>query len=48
LVNGLLKHTVSNSEGELNQIPLCTIIHSGDKNAVQKYVTHSRTHKKLV
>jgi hypothetical protein len=35
LVNGLLKHTVSNPEGELNQIPLCTIIHNRDKNAVQ-------------
>ena len=34
-VNGLLKHTVSNPEGELNQIPLCTIIHNRDKNAVQ-------------
>ena len=35
LVNGLLKHTVSNPEGELNQIPLCKIIHNRDKNAVQ-------------
>ena len=35
LVNGLLKHIVSNPEGELNQIPLCTIIHNRDKNAVQ-------------
>ena len=35
LVNGLLKHTVSNPEGELNQIPLCTIIHNRDKNAIQ-------------
>ena len=35
LVNGLLKHTLSNPEGELNQIPLCTIIHNRDKNAVQ-------------
>lgn len=35
LVNGLLKHTVSNPEGEQNQIPLCTIIHNRDKNAVQ-------------
>ena len=35
LVNGLLKHTVSNLEGELNPIPLCTIIHNRDKNAVQ-------------
>ncbi len=34
LVNGLLKHTVSNPEGELNQL-LCTIIHNRDKNAVQ-------------
>ena len=35
MVNGLLKHTVSNPEGELNQIPLCKIIHNRDKNAVQ-------------
>ena len=35
LVNGLLKHIVSNPEGELNQIPLCKIIHNRDKNAVQ-------------
>jgi hypothetical protein len=35
LVNGLLKHTVSNPERELNQTPLCTIIHNRDKNAVQ-------------
>jgi len=35
LVNVLLKHIVSNPEGELNQIPLCTIIHNRDKNAVQ-------------
>ena len=35
LVNGLLKHSVSNPLGELNQIPLCTIIHNRDKNAVQ-------------
>jgi hypothetical protein len=35
LVNGLLKHTVSNPEGELNQIQLCSIIHNRDKNAVQ-------------
>jgi hypothetical protein len=35
LINGLLKHTVSNPEGELNQIPLCNIIHNRDKNAVQ-------------
>jgi len=34
LVNGLLKHTVSNPEGELNPL-LCTIIHNRDKNAVQ-------------
>ena len=34
LVNGLLKHTVSNPEGELNQL-LCKIIHNRDKNAVQ-------------
>ena len=35
LVNGLLKHTVFNPEGELNQIQLCSIIHNRDKNAVQ-------------
>ncbi len=35
LVNGLLKHTVSNPEGELNNLSLCTIIHNRDKNAVQ-------------
>ena len=34
LVNGLLKHTVSNPERELNQL-LCKIIHNRDKNAVQ-------------
>jgi hypothetical protein len=42
LVNGLLKHTVSNPEGKLNQL-LCKIIHNRDKNAVQnmlKIVEH--------
>jgi hypothetical protein len=34
LVNGLLKHTVSNPKGVLNPL-LCTIIHNRDKNAVQ-------------
>lgn len=35
LVNGLLKHKVSNPEGELNELPKCNIIHNRDKNAVQ-------------
>jgi hypothetical protein len=35
LVNGLLKHTVSNPDGELNPL-LCTNIHNRDKNVVQK------------
>jgi len=48
LVNGLLKHTVSNPEGELNQIPLCTIIHNRDKNAVQNMLYIVEHIKKLV
>ncbi len=35
LVNGLLKHTVSNPEGELNNLQTCSMIHNRDKNAVQ-------------
>ena len=35
LVNGLLKHTVSNPEGELNDLQTCSMIHNRDKNAVQ-------------
>ncbi len=34
LVNGLLKHTVSNPKEQINQISLCTIIHNRDKNTV--------------
>jgi hypothetical protein len=48
LVNGLLKHTVSNPKGELNQISLCTIIHNRDKNAVQNMLYIIEHIKKLV
>jgi len=43
-----LKHTVSNSEGELNQIPFCTIIHNRDKNAVQNMLYIVEHIKKLI
>jgi len=45
LVNGLLKHTVSNPEGELNPL-LCTIIHNRDKNAVQNMLNIAEHIKK--